>query len=145
MKSQPSPAKGGHGREPVRPVSSQFNLPPTPGEPRPVRAAKPRIKVKPTHPAAPGKYQALQPVTTVEARIDVGFGNALFIRGQGDGLSWEKGLPLSCVEPSCWIWSSEHARGQVTFRLLLNDERWAEGEDLRVDAGRSIEVAPAFA
>jgi hypothetical protein len=101
--------------------------------------------VKPTHPTAPGKYQALRPVTTIEARIDVGFGNALFIRGQGDGLSWEKGLPLTCVDASRWVWSSEHARGQVMFKLLLNDERWAQGEDIRVEAGRSIELVPAFA
>jgi len=109
------------------------------------RPAKTRIKVKPTHPAAPGKFQALRPVTTIEANVDVGFGNRLFIRGQGDGLSWEKGLPLTCQEASRWVWSSEHARGQVMFKLLLNDERWAQGEDVKVEAGETIEVVPVFA
>jgi hypothetical protein len=32
-----------------------------------------------------------KPVTTIEAKIDVGFGNNLFVRGEGPGLSWEKG------------------------------------------------------
>src|SRR5688572_5617630 len=30
-------------------------------------------------------------VTTITARVDVGFGNALFLRGEGAGLSWNKG------------------------------------------------------
>jgi hypothetical protein len=134
---------------PRRPTA-QSNNPPVsataePGTPPAGGAARTRIKVKPTHPAAPGKYQALRPVTTIEARIDVGFGNGVFIRGQGDGLSWEKGQPLSCVEASRWVWYSEQARGPVSFKLLLNDERWAQGVDLKVEAGQSLELTPSFA
>ncbi len=67
------------------------------------------------HPTAPGKFQALCPVTTIEAHLNVGLGNQLFIRGQGDGLSWEKGQPLTCLEASRWLWSSERVQGAVTF------------------------------
>jgi len=90
-------------------------------------------------------FQALRPVTTIEVNLDVGFGNTVFIRGQGDGLSWEKGQPLTCLEACRWVWSSEHARGQVIFKLLVNDDRWALGEDLKVEAGQSLEVVPIFA
>ncbi len=83
-------------------------------------------------------------VTTVEARIDVGFGNSIFIRGQGAGLSWDKGFPLSCVNSSAWVWSTKRAEGKVVFKLLLNDQAWAKGEDVVVEAGRTIQLVPVF-
>jgi hypothetical protein len=83
-------------------------------------------------------------MTVVQAKIDVGFGNSIFIRGQGAGLSWDKGLPLTCIDGSAWIWSTRQAKGKVVFKLLLNDQVWAKGEDLVVEAGRKIEVVPAF-
>jgi hypothetical protein len=84
------------------------------------------------------------PVTEVAAKIDVGFGNQVFIRGQGDGLSWDKGTPLRCKDASTWVWSSRQARDRVVFKLLLNDQVWAQGEDLTIEAGRKLETAPLF-
>lgn len=83
-------------------------------------------------------------MTVVEARIDVGLGNSVFIRGQGAGLSWEKGLPLNCIDGSAWIWSTKQNQGKMVFKLLLNDQVWAKGEDVVVEAGGKIEVAPVF-
>lgn len=82
--------------------------------------------------------------TLVVANIDVGFGNALFIRGQGDGLSWDKGTPLACMESSVWVWSSETLNQPAVFKLLLNDQRWSHGENLTVRAGEHLEVKPLF-
>jgi hypothetical protein len=36
--------------------------------------------------------------TVIEARFDAGFGNGLFVRGEGAGLSWEKGEPMICLD-----------------------------------------------
>ena len=83
-------------------------------------------------------------MTVVQAKIDVGFGNSLFIRGQGDGLSWEKGLPLNCIDGSAWVWSTRRAKAKVVFKLLLNDQAWAKGEDMVVEAGKKIEIVPVF-
>jgi hypothetical protein len=83
-------------------------------------------------------------VTVVEAKIDVGMGNLLFIRGQGDGLSWFQGVPLNCVDATTWVWSTREAREKVVFKLLLNDQVWAKGEDVVVEAGRKIDVVPFF-
>lgn len=91
-----------------------------------------------------GTPPTTEQMTLVRAKIDVGFGNALFIRGQGDGLSWEKGLPLSCIDGSAWVWSTKEAKDKVLFKLLLNDQSWAKGEDVVVEAGRKIEVVPVF-
>jgi len=85
-----------------------------------------------------------EPMTIIEARMDVGFGNSLFIRGHGDGLSWDKGQPLNCVDGTTWRWSTRPAKGKLVFKLLLNDAAWASGEDLVVEAGRKIEVVPQF-
>jgi predicted component of type VI protein secretion system len=82
--------------------------------------------------------------TMVAARIDVGVGNQVFIRGQGDGLSWLQGVPLKCIEPTTWVWSTTQATGKVVFKLLLNDQIWAKGEDVVIDAGRKVEIVPFF-
>ena len=80
---------------------------------------------------------------TIEARIDVGFGNRLFMRGEGQGLSWTQGIPLSCVDNSVWKWSGQTAE-KLKFKLLLNDSVWSKGEDLEVRPGERLEVEPAF-
>lgn len=80
---------------------------------------------------------------TIEARINVGFGNSLYLRGEGLGLSWDQGIPLTCVGDSQWKWSGE-AADKLKFKLLLNDAVWAKGEDLVVKPGEKLEIAPAF-
>ena len=82
--------------------------------------------------------------TRVTARIDVGFGNSLFIRGEGNGLSWEYGQPLTCVDGAAWVWSSPSASEESTFKLLLNDQVWCQGENFRVAPGSQLEIAPHF-
>lgn len=81
--------------------------------------------------------------TTIEAKIDVGFGNKLFVRGQGGGLSWDHGTPLKCVDPQTWQWSGE-VNDAVKFKLLLNDTVWAQGEDLVATPGKRVEICPSF-
>jgi len=83
-------------------------------------------------------------VTLVEARIDVGVGNALFIRGEGEGLSWEKGKPLTCIAAAKWVWSPQQAKDRAVFKLLLNDQIWAQGEDAVVEPGCKAKVVPRF-
>jgi hypothetical protein len=87
---------------------------------------------------------APETITEVAARMDVGLGNALFIRGQGGGLSWDQGVPLECKDASTWVWSSREAKGKLAFKLLLNDAVWAQGQDIVVEAGRRVEVVPGF-
>lgn len=83
-------------------------------------------------------------LTTINVKLDVGYGNAVYLRGHGAGLSWERGVPLSCVDSATWRWSGE-VKDPVTFKLLINDSIWSAGSDLTVAPGQKIEVAPAFA
>jgi len=93
----------------------------------------------------PGQKSAVSAprATTIEAKIDVGFGNAVFLRGQGPGLSWERGVPCECVNGNIWRWTAPRAE-KVTFKLLLNDSVWAKGADLVIGPGEKVEVVPAF-
>ena len=90
-----------------------------------------------------GNGDSRSKTVTIEAKIDVGFGNTLFLRGEGRGLSWNQGVPLTCVGGSVWKWSGE-TTDALKFKLLLNDSVWSKGEDLVVAPGQRIEVAPAF-
>lgn len=97
----------------------------------------------PSGPALTTPEPPLQKPITVRARIDVGFGNSLFLRGEGTGLSWNRGLPLTCVDGSTWKWSGE-ASDPVKFKLLLNDHIWSAGEDIVAAPGQTVELSPGF-
>ena len=94
---------------------------------------------------SPGQKSAVSAprATTIEAKIDVGFGNTLYLRGQGPGLSWERGVPCECVNRNTWRWTAPGAE-KLTFKLLLNDSVWARGADLVIGPGEKVEVVPAF-
>jgi hypothetical protein len=99
-----------------------------------VAAAAPAVKPVPTKPV----------VTTVTAQIDIGFGNALFLRGEGAGLSWDKGLLMTCVNDHQWsVVLGESAR-PIVFKFLVNDLSWSAGEDYSVGAGSSVTLVPTF-
>jgi len=83
-------------------------------------------------------------LTTIEVKIDVGFGNAVFLRGQGSGLTWDHGVPLACVDGGTWRWSQTVA-APITFKVLLNDQVWSAGNDLVVAPGQKLQVSPSFA
>jgi len=103
------------------------------------KAAAP--KAKPAKKAAAKKVEA----TNIIARVDVGFGNSLYVRGEGAGLSWEKGVAMDNVSPYEWSFKSTKAKGEVVFKFLINDEIWGEGENLVVAAGSTSISSPTFA
>jgi len=94
--------------------------------------------------AASASKSASGAVTTIDVKVDVGFGNAVYLRGQGSGLTWEHGVPLACVDGGTWRWS-QSVSSPVTFKVLINDQVWAAGNDLVVAPGQKLEVAPRFA
>lgn len=98
----------------------------------------------PVKSAAPPKAAVITTAPiTIEAKIDVGFGNNLFVRGQGEGLSWDHGIPLECVDPQTWRLVVP-AKDKLQFKLLLNDAVWCKGEDFVAVPGKKVEVTPAF-
>jgi|ERR1700677_1154346 len=102
----------------------------------------PAVAAAPT--ASASKAPASGAVTTIDVKIDVGLGNALFLRGQGSGLTWDRGVPLVCVDGKTWRWS-HNATDTITFKLLLNDQVWSAGSDLTITPGQRLEIEPQFA
>lgn len=82
--------------------------------------------------------------TTITALIDVGFGNRLYLRGEGPSLSWDKGVPLDCLADDKWSISLPESARPVVFKFLVNDISWSAGEDYSVAPGTSITVTPIF-
>lgn len=82
--------------------------------------------------------------TSITAQVDVGFGNILYVRGEGAGLSWDKGIAMENVGPYDWSFESTKATGEVKFKFLVNDDVWAEGDNITVEAGSSSISSPLF-
>jgi len=147
---------------------------PKPVEPKPVKktAAAPRKKAEPKAkaPAAPAPVPAApvvapaakaaaapaakaaaapaaKPVrkpTVIAARINIGFGNTLFVRGEGPGLSWDRGLAMDCLADDLWSVSLPGSGNGVVFKFLVNDLSWSAGSDFVVASGDSVELTPSF-
>jgi len=105
-------------------------------------AKKAPVKPGPTDKPATGERGLSQ--TSVLARVDVGFGNNLYIRGEGDGLSWDRGAMMENLSPYEWAFRTHDAPHGLTFKFLINDEEWAEGENLTVPSGGTSISSPTF-
>lgn len=116
---------------------------PTPKRKAPTKKKAPSKKKSSS--AATKGAPAVPPLTRIEAHVDVGFGNKLYIRGEGASLNWDKGTSMKCESANCWSWTTRKApkRG-ITYKLILNDETWAHGEDHSVEAGSISVSSPTF-
>lgn len=82
--------------------------------------------------------------TRLLATAYIGIGNKLFIRGDGPGLSWDRGVPMQFVSIGKWGWASHDANGPVRIKLYKNDEVSALSGDLTLEPGRHTEVTALF-
>lgn len=142
-KSSPAPAtqRAASGRKPAARKAAPSAKPSAP-------ASKPAAPVALAAPVSvPAVVRpAVVPtsITTISAQVDVGFGNTLYIRGSGGGLSWSVGLPMTCVAADLWRISLDAARQDIAFKVLVNDLTWNTGPDFAVAAGTNVTVKPGF-
>jgi hypothetical protein len=80
----------------------------------------------------------------ITAKVDIGFGNTLFIRGDGAGLNWNKGTLLDNVSGDTWSIILQGVDKPLGFKLVLNDTVWCTGEDYRAAPGDTVTVTPVF-
>jgi hypothetical protein len=100
---------------------------------------------------APAATEAPEPAVSADGATRlvvtayIGIGNRLFIRGEGPGLSWEKGVPLSFVSIGKWRWETNDATLPVRFKLYKNDEVecTALGES-SVGPGAQVDLTASF-
>lgn len=90
--------------------------------------------------AAPAKLK----LTRIVANVDVGWGSQLYIRGEGAGLSWEQGIPMLCENDTEWHWVAETDVGPISFKFLIDDKIWANGENITINAGDVHISEPSF-
>jgi hypothetical protein len=117
-----------------------------------VKAAAPKsasVKAAPAKKTtAPAKKKldvaAEPPATFISAQIDIGFGNHLYVRGEGPGLSWDHGIAMDSVGSNLWTASVKGAQIPVLFKVLVNDLTWSTGADYVVEPGQSITITPTF-
>ena len=86
-------------------------------------------------------------VTVIVAKYDVGFGNNLYIRGEGADLAWDAGAPMKNVENDVWVWTTnEMTEGVISFKFLINDnpDHWSAGDNLSASAGETTTLSPVF-
>ena len=75
----------------------------------------------------------------------IGIGNRLFIRGEGPGLSWDKGVPLQFVSIGKWRWETNDATAPIRFKLLKNDDQECAALGAQVlEPAHQQEVTAAF-
>jgi hypothetical protein len=58
-------------------------------------------------------------VTKVIAKIDAGFGNQVYIRGNSTGLTWDSGILMKNVGADEWVWESK-VDGRLRTGILIN-------------------------
>ncbi|HRE82175.1 MAG TPA: hypothetical protein PLN52_14095 [Opitutaceae bacterium] len=152
VKPSASPAKSATRGKPVKKTvapAASVSAPPKP-VPSSRAAKKPLLSPAITSAAAAAGSAAAESAArsregiAITAQIDVGFGNALFIRGEGGGLSWETGTPLECAFDDQWTIKLAPVSGPVTFKFLLNDLTWSVGENYTLAPGANTVFTPAF-
>jgi hypothetical protein len=156
---EPAPAPRVASTPPV--ISSAANHAPSiePAKPKPARAPR---KPKPEDTlAAMSEAPALQEssaensvamesstssdgATRLLATAYIGIGNKLFIRGDGPGLSWDRGVPMQFVSIGKWGWSTHDAAGPIRIKLYKNDDSPALSGELKLEPGRHTETTALF-
>lgn len=84
------------------------------------------------------------PKTTIVANVDVGFGNALYLRGAAPGLSWSEGVPMDCKTDTSWSIDIAGVTTAFEFKVLINDEYWSAGYNEVAEPGKETSVTPVF-
>lgn len=82
--------------------------------------------------------------TRVTVKFDVGFGNALYIRGKGANLNWNKGIMMRNVKPDEWQWEIDLPFNACEFKVLINDREYELGDNHPLIAGSAIQYTPKF-
>lgn len=81
---------------------------------------------------------------TISAKVNIGYGNTLFLRGEGKGLSWDQGVSMTCVADDEWSITVAKSAQPRVFKFLINDEHWCTGEDYSLRSDQSGTFTPSF-
>ena len=77
--------------------------------------------------------------TALIVNLMIGIGNKPFVRGNGPGLSQDKGVPMSFIGIGRWQWVSPDAEAPATVEVWKNDQS-PMGEPLHISGGEPLDV-----
>lgn len=83
-------------------------------------------------------------ITRLIVKYDVGFSNAIYVRGCGANLSWDKGAMLTNISHNEWVWEATEPFSSCEFKVLLNDTLFETGENHTLFAGSTLQHTPKF-
>jgi hypothetical protein len=115
-------------------ASDSLSSPPEP-EPAPTASSSD----EPTEAAA-----SSDGATRLLATAYIGIGNKLYIRGDGPGLSWDKGVAMQFVSIGKWGWATHDATAPVRCALYKNDAEAALTGEVTLAPGKHVEVTALF-
>jgi hypothetical protein len=95
-------------------------------------------------PAKPESAASSDGATRLLVTAYIGIGNKLFIRGDGPGLSWDKGVPMQFVSIGKWGWASHDITAPIACKLYKNDETAALSGEVLLEPGKHVELTALF-
>jgi len=81
--------------------------------------------------------------TQIIVKCDAGFGNRLFIRGNGPGMNWEKGVKLRNIDKDTWVFETQTDL-PFEYKVLFNDKDWETGCNHKIECHKNQEINPQF-
>jgi hypothetical protein len=139
-KSSPKPSRTTHVK--ASPDNATVSDKPAPRAHAPAAAPSAGAHPPQAEPAVIDKAAA--PVTRIMADADIGHGNILYLRGEGGGLSWDTGVAMNNDGDNKWSWVVESTDEHITFKFVINDLMWSEGDNLTVAQGKTSVSTPSF-
>jgi|LakMenE01Jun11ns_1017448.scaffolds.fasta_scaffold9468971_2 hypothetical protein len=111
---------------------------------QPPKQEKGTIEIKAEASHHPMEKKRGASTTRIIVKYDAGFGNALYIRGKGANLNWNRGIMLRNVKPDEWHWETDLPFNECEFKVLINDQCYEIGDNHPLTAGSSIQYTPKF-
>ena len=82
--------------------------------------------------------------TRLLATAYIGIGNKLYVRGDGPGLSWDKGVAMQFVSIGKWGWATHDATAPIRVKLYKNDDLACLTGEIHLAPGRHVEATALF-
>jgi hypothetical protein len=94
--------------------------------------------------AKPTRFKPIEGAAVIVVRAYIGIGNKLYIRGDGPGLSRERGTPMEFLEIGKWGWACQTPGEEIRCKVYRNDEEPAAGDEAIIGPGQCLEITPTF-
>ncbi len=141
----PSTASHAPAVEPAKPKPVRTSRKPKPEDTLAAMSETPALQESSAENSAAMESSASSDgATRLLATAYIGIGNKLFIRGDGPGLNWDRGVPMQFVSIGKWGWSTHEAAGPIRIKLYKNDDSPALSGELKLEPGRHTETTALF-